>query len=111
MSLEQFNEALECFDQACKLDPTHLDSLVNRAFALSRCEKYGDALLAYDKILALAPNDVGAWNGKAVTLYAMGRFKNACEACERALAADPTSQASADLLQTCKSALRKSVLL
>lgn len=58
--LQQFESALDSFDQACRLRPPNLDLAHERGDALLQLERYGDAIAA--------PKDPLAWMPSVPTL-------------------------------------------
>jgi len=56
----EFEKAIIIFDQILEIDPTHLNSLINKGSALIKLEKYDEAIIIFDKILERYPNNQDA---------------------------------------------------
>jgi tetratricopeptide (TPR) repeat protein len=83
-------EALQAFDEALKLDPGDILTLMNRAYALSDLHRYNESIETYQKVIDLDSNEssnwiTNAWIGKGDALNATGRKDEALEAYGSAL--------------------------
>jgi tetratricopeptide (TPR) repeat protein len=82
--LGKYEEAIECYGKALKIDPNHADAWCNKGNALDKLGKYEGAIECCDKALKINPNFAGAWYNKGWTLDELGRHKEAQECFERA---------------------------
>ena len=48
-NLKKFNEALECFDEAIKINPQFEDAQSDKGVALGKLDHYDKAMECYDK--------------------------------------------------------------
>ncbi len=55
--LGKYNEALDCFDSALKLNPGVSDTWLNRGIALVKLNEYEEAMDCFDRALQLDPNN------------------------------------------------------
>ena len=63
MSHEQYNEAIQHFDESLRLNPKQANCLINRALCHYHLNRYRDAMADYDQALELEPrNFVGHYN-------------------------------------------------
>lgn len=85
LNLDQAEEALECFDQALALEPTHTDALMKKAVALERLRKLPEAIECYDRAIAADESLTLAYLYKGGLFNRMERFGEALECYEQAL--------------------------
>jgi tetratricopeptide (TPR) repeat protein len=79
-----YQKAIECYDQAIKLNPQLKEGLCNKGIALCRLGKYQDAIDAFDQAIDICPNYSKAWRSKGHVLEAMGREDEAKQAFQNA---------------------------
>ena len=84
----QHTQALEAFDAALTLDPSHRKSLLNSARVLLEISRPEDALERVDRALAIEPLSAEGLRLKGRALHELGRIPEAIDAYERALAVD-----------------------
>ncbi len=87
--LGRLDDALACFVQAEKLEPTNPEILCN--FSLVQFERcaFAEAEEIARKVLALFPDNFRAWDVLATVLAAVDRLSEAEEACNRAIQLNP----------------------
>jgi tetratricopeptide (TPR) repeat protein len=95
LSLEQFNEALACFEGVLELDPNHVDALVKKGKALEKLLRLPEALEAYDRALAIDDTLTIAYLGKGGVFNRMERFDEALACYEKALKTQERARAEA----------------
>ena len=57
-NLSKYQEAIEWYDKALKIDPNNILALNNKGLALSNLGKYQEAIEWYDKALKIDPNNI-----------------------------------------------------
>ncbi len=82
------SRALEAFDAALRLDPTHRKSLLNSARVLLETGRAGDALDRVERALAIEPLSGEGLRLKGRAHQALGQIPDAIDAYQRALAID-----------------------
>ncbi|MBW9221687.1 protein kinase [Methanothermococcus sp. SCGC AD-155-C09] len=82
---EKYNEAIECYDKALKIDPNYVDAWYNKGVALKNLGKYNEAIMCYDRVLEIDPGYVKAWNNKGDILYKLGRYNEAIKCYDKSL--------------------------
>ncbi|MHB1207231.1 MAG: tetratricopeptide repeat protein [Rhodospirillaceae bacterium] len=82
-------EAVKAFDDATRLEPTAVDSWINRGVALRDLDRLAEAEASYRRALALAPGDAIAVNNLANVVSSQGRSGEAVELYRRAVELDP----------------------
>jgi tetratricopeptide (TPR) repeat protein len=86
----KYDDAIEAYDEAIRIDPNYVDSWTNKGNALLMQENYVDALKAYDKAISLDPNDFEAWNNKGIALKNQEKYADAIKAYDKAISLDPS---------------------
>jgi tetratricopeptide (TPR) repeat protein len=76
----KYDEAVEAYDEAIRIDPSYVDAWTNKGLALWKLEKNEEAIQAYDEAIRLQPRDVSAWNNKGSALFDLNMFDEANKA-------------------------------
>jgi len=90
MADEKMEEAVQAFEQALRIDPGHVDSLLKLGYARFHMDDYSGANEAYDKVLQIDVTNADAWNLKGLIHYETKNYEKALESVEKALDSDPT---------------------
>lgn len=69
----KYNESIEAFDEAIRIDPQFVQALSNKSKALGHQGKYGEAVQTFDKALELNSQYASAWNNKGISLKNLGK--------------------------------------
>jgi tetratricopeptide (TPR) repeat protein len=62
LNQEKYEDSLECFDKALKLDPNYADAWYNKGFTLFNTGNYQDANECFDKFLEIDPENVHTYS-------------------------------------------------
>ncbi|MBF0381793.1 MAG: tetratricopeptide repeat protein [Magnetococcales bacterium] len=84
-----YEEALEAYNVAIRLEPKHISAHNDRGIALLELERPEEALEAFNKALRLDHKFVNSHACKGITLKNLGRYEEALEAFGVALRFDP----------------------
>ena len=84
----QHARALDAFDAALRLDPSHRKSLLNSARVLLETGRPQDALERVERALAIEPLSAEGLRLKGRALYELGCYEEAIDAYQRTLALD-----------------------
>ncbi len=77
----KYEEALQCFDEAIKLDHNLTDAWYNRGVILNdHLGRHYEAFMAFDEATRLNRFNVDAWVGKGNALYHLGKYNEAISA-------------------------------
>ena len=90
MADEKLEEAAVVFEQALRIDPNNVETLMKLGYARFHLEEHGEALKIYDKILDIDVTNPEAWNLKGLVHYEQKNFSKALDAVEKAIESDPT---------------------
>ncbi len=90
MADEKMVEAAEAFEQALRIDPGHVDSLLKLGYARFHMDDFSAAMETYDKVLQIDVTNADAWNLKGLVHYETKNYEKALECVEKALDSDPT---------------------
>ncbi len=87
--VEQYEEALACFERARDLD--HYDPLIlnNMAYALLGLNRPEDALTCLEECLVLNPRWAAAWNSKGRAYAALEKWEQASQCYEHSVTLNP----------------------
>jgi len=86
---EEFQEAIEFFDQVLEMNPKNADAWNNKGVALYQMGDAEGALTSYDEALKADPESLEARRNRAFVLRAMARFEEALEAYEEIVVGEP----------------------
>lgn len=92
----KYDEALQYYTQAGKLDPTNVTTRLNIGTLYQQKKSYDAAIAAYDSILFLYPDNKQANLYKAQCYAAMGQNDKATEGFNKVLRLDPSNQEAKD---------------
>lgn len=90
MADEKLEEAAEVFEQALRIDPGNIETLLKLGYARFHLDQHSDALKVYDKILDIDVTNPEAWNLKSLVHYEQKNYSKALDAAEKAVESDPT---------------------
>ena len=90
MADEKLDDAAIVFEQALRIDPNNVETLLKLGYALFHLEDHAEALKVYDKILDIDVTNAEAWNLKALVHYEQKNYSKALDGVEKAIESDPT---------------------
>lgn len=88
-----YDDALKAYDEALVLDPTHQQSLFNKATVLQMLGRVNEALDCYDQAIKINPNDSEIWGNRGIALRSLGRTEEAIESYYKGLGINPGDSA------------------
>jgi len=88
-NLERYDEAIEAYDRAIRLDDKRADAYFNKGRALQALGRLDDAASAYETAIALDPSDARAWVNLGTVQKDLEQFDEALGSFERATRIDP----------------------
>jgi tetratricopeptide (TPR) repeat protein len=91
---ENFEQAVEAFDQAIQMDPAHAMALNARGYARLRLHNYQGAIDDCSQAIRVNPNYANAYINRSVARKAMGDTAGAREDQRRATELQSVAQAS-----------------
>ena len=90
MADERLEDAANVFEQALRIDPNNIETLMKLGYARFHLDEHGEALKIYDRILDIDVTNPEAWNLKALVHYEQKNFSKALDSVEKAIESDPT---------------------
>ena len=90
MADEKLEEAVMVFEQALRIDPDSVETLMKLGYARFHLDEHNDALKVYDRILDIDVTNPEAWNLKGLVHYEQKNYAKALNAVEKAIESDPT---------------------
>ena len=78
-------KALECFDQALAIDPKHAGTLIKKAGALEKLNRFEEAIACYDEAIEADGSMTIAYLHKGGLFNRMSRYEEALQCYEHAL--------------------------
>lgn len=85
----RYEEALQAYAQAIKMDKENAMAYYNRGFVYDELEQYDKAIEDCSKAIELDPNYAQAYNNRGVTYKNMGQLEKAIEDYSKAIELDP----------------------
>jgi tetratricopeptide (TPR) repeat protein len=82
---QEYQRAIECYDEAIRIEPLDFRAWNNKIVALSQDGKHQEAIRVADEILNAHPDVAILWNTKGRVLNAMGRQLEAGDCLSRAI--------------------------
>ncbi len=89
MADEKLEDACEVFEQALRIDPNNVETLLKLGYARFHLDQYPEALESYDKVLEIDVTHPEAWNLKSLVDYEQKNYAKALEAVENSVESDP----------------------
>ena len=88
---DEFETAIDFFDQVLEIDPLEIDALNGKALSLVRLGMNEDAILFYDEALDIDSSDIDALNGKGIALDNLGMYEDALLLFDKSLEIEPSN--------------------
>jgi len=90
MADARLEDAVELFQEALRIDPHNVDTLMKLGYARFHLQDYNGSLREYDKIFDMDITNPEAWNLKGLVHYEQKKYAQALDAVEKAIESDPT---------------------
>jgi tetratricopeptide (TPR) repeat protein len=92
-------EALESFNRAISIDPTHTDGYLGRANTLNTLGRYQESLEDYERVIEMNPEIANAYVNRAIAYSHLKEYEKAIVDYEKALELDPEIDDSPGFLE------------
>ena len=66
--LGRYQEAVDSYEKALKIDPGYVKAWNNKGLALDKLGRYQEAVDSYERALSIDPNDATVWHNKGLAL-------------------------------------------
>jgi len=86
--LKEYDKALECYDEALKLDKTYVTAYNNKGNIYANLKKYDKALECYNKAIELDSEYASAYYNKGYLYYNLKEYDKALEWYDKAIEVD-----------------------
>ena len=90
---QQYDRAIECYDQALKIQPRNPDTLRLKGVALHNLQKFKEAISSYNKALKEDPNDPRIWKDKGDSYNCLALNRKAVSCYKKAVDLSPRDPA------------------
>lgn len=94
MADEKMEDAIKAFEDALRIDPGHVDSLLKVGYTRFHMNDLAGAMDAYNKVHEIDVTNADAWNLKGLIYYRQKNYEKALESVEKAIESDPTDSMS-----------------
>ncbi len=101
-------DAIFYFDKVLKVEPTHVNALINKGNALGKMGKYDEAVSVYDTVLKKTPNHVLCLLNKGLALHYLSRYDEAV-ACYDKIPPPQADDPNVLYHKACSKALQKNI--
>ncbi len=75
----QYDRAIQDFDQAIRLNPSHADAWASRGNAYQEKGEHDKAIADFDRVLRLTPNDASAFYNRGNGYFGKGQYDRAIQ--------------------------------
>jgi tetratricopeptide (TPR) repeat protein len=86
---EQFEDSIDCYEQALQVNPNYTDAITNKGAALFNLQRYEEALSVFCHLLTIIPGSSTGLSNKGAVLERLGRYTEAIECFDAALKINP----------------------
>ena len=90
MADERMDDAARAFEDALRIDPGHVDSLLKLGYTRFHMNDLGSAMESYNKVHEIDVTNAEAWNLKGLIFYRQKNYEKALECVEKAIESNPT---------------------
>jgi tetratricopeptide (TPR) repeat protein len=90
MADERMEDAARAFQDALRVDPGHVDSLLKLGYTHFHMGDLGGAMESYNKVHEIDVTNAEAWNLKGLIFYRQKNYDKALECVEKAIDSNPT---------------------
>jgi Flp pilus assembly protein TadD, contains TPR repeats len=80
MADEKLEEAVVVFEEALRIDPENIETLMKLGYARFHLDDHGEALRVYDRIFDIDIANPEAWNLKGLVHYEQKKYSKALDA-------------------------------
>ncbi|MEO9276493.1 MAG: tetratricopeptide repeat protein [Nitrososphaera sp.] len=94
MADEKMEDAVRAFEDALRIDPGHVDSMLKLGYTRFHMGDLAGAMDAYNKVHEIDVTNADAWNLKGLIYYRQKNYEKALECVEKAIESDPTDNMS-----------------
>ena len=90
MADEKLEDAARAFEDALRIDPRHVESLLKLGYARFHMNDFAGAMESYNKVHEIDVTNAEAWNLKGLIYYQQKNYDKALDSVEKAIDSNPT---------------------
>lgn len=90
MADERMEDAARAFEDALRIDPGHVDSLLKLGYTRFHMNDLAGAMESYNKVHEIDITNAETWNLKGLIYYRQKNYDKALDSVEKAIDSDPT---------------------
>ena len=90
MADEKLDDAVLTFEQALRIDPRNVETLLKLGYAKFLIGDHAGSLKVYDNVLDIDVTNAEAWNLESLVFYEQKNYSKALDCVEKAIDSDPT---------------------
>ena len=90
MADEKLDDAVTVFEQALRIDPNNVETLLKLGYARFHLDDHLEAMRVYDRVLDIDVTNAETWNLKSLVHYEQKNYSKALDCTEKAIDSDPT---------------------
>jgi len=90
MADERLEDAARAFEDALRIDPRHMESLLKLGYARFHMNDFAGAMESYNKVHEIDVTNAEAWNLKGLIYYQQKNYDKALDSVEKAIDSNPT---------------------
>src|SRR5574340_134057 len=90
MADERLEDAARAFEDALRIDPRHIESLLEFGYARFHMNDFAGAMESYNKVHEIDVTNAEAWNLKGLIYYQQKNYEKALDSVEKAIDSNPT---------------------
>ena len=87
--LGRHQEAIDCYDEALRIDPKEAGAFSEKGAALQALGRHQEAINCYDEALRIDPNSANAWRQKGAVLNQLEKHQEALTCFDKVLMIEP----------------------
>jgi tetratricopeptide (TPR) repeat protein len=93
-NMKDYNEALQAYDNAIKINPLYAEAWANKGVALYDNGSYQEAIRAFNRSISIDPTEGWVWYARGSVYYRLGNYNESLKSYNEALKLNPSGDAN-----------------